>query len=71
MKGMTKISSSIMILRKAVASAWTKDLDDKMNKWLSKYIDWLERSPLALEEKASEKFVSLSTPPIFINPVHC
>lgn len=69
---MTKISSSIMILRKAVASAWTKDLDDKMNQWLSKYIDWLEHSPLALEEKASEKFVSLSTAsPIFIDPVHC
>ena len=58
---MTKISSSIMILRKALASAWTKDLDDKMNKWLFQYIGWLEHSPLALEEKAAAKFIS---PPI-------
>ena len=53
-----------------MASAWTKDLDDKMNQWLLQYIGWLETNPLALEEKASEKFVS---PPIvtliFINPL--
>lgn len=54
---MTKISSSILILRKATASTWTKDLDDKMNQWLLKYIDWLEHNPLALEEKVSTKFV--------------
>ncbi|KAF9648312.1 chondroitin AC/alginate lyase [Thelephora ganbajun] len=53
LKGMTKISSSIMILRKAAASAWTKDLDGKMNQWLSQYINWLEHNPLALEEKAA------------------
>lgn len=61
LKGMTKISSAIMILRKVPASAWTKDLDDKMNQWLSQYINWLETSPLALGEKTSTKFV---LPPI-------
>ena len=55
-----------MILRKASASAWTKDLDDGMNQWLSQYIDWLENNPLALQEKASTKFV----PPL-ISPDHC
>ena len=58
LKGMTKISSSVMILRNATASAWTKDMDGKMNQWLSQYIDWLEGSPLALGEKAAPKFVS-------------
>ncbi|KAF9781242.1 chondroitin AC/alginate lyase [Thelephora terrestris] len=53
LKGMTKISSSLMILRNATASAWTKDLDDKMNQWSTQYIDWLENSPLALGEKAA------------------
>jgi len=42
-----------MILRKVPATAWTKDLDDKMNQWLSQYIYWLETSPLAIEEKES------------------
>ena len=57
LKGMAKISSSIMILRKGSASAWTKDLDENMNKWLSQYIDWLEHSSLALGEKVAAKFV--------------
>ena len=70
LKGMTKISSAILILRKASATAWTNDLDGKMNQWLSQYIAWLEQNPLALEEKASEKFASLPTAPlIFINPI--
>jgi hypothetical protein len=54
---MTKISSAIMILRKATASAWTKDLDGQMNQWLFRYIDWLEKNKLALDEKAATKFV--------------
>lgn len=54
-----------MILRKATASAWTKDLDDKMNQWLSQYINWLENNSLALEEKASTKFVSPQTSALF------
>jgi len=64
---MTKISSSILILRKATASAWTSDLNDKMNQWLLKYIDWLEHNTLALEEKASTKFVS----PLISLPILC
>ena len=72
LKGMTKISSSVMILRKVPATAWTKDLDDKMNQWLSQYINWLETNSLALEEKASTKFVFLSISPlIFIYHVPC
>jgi hypothetical protein len=64
---MTKISSSIMILRKVPASAWTKDLDGKMNQWLFKYINWLENSPLAIGEKAAAKFVSLVMHPLVFN----
>lgn len=72
LKGMTKISSSILVLRKASASAWTNDLNDKMNQWLSQYIDWLETSPLALAEKAAAKFVLLSTSPrYFIDLISC
>lgn len=72
LKGMTKISSSILILRKAAASAWTKGLDGEMNQWLSQYIDWLEHNPLALDEKAAEKFASLPAgPPILLNPIPC
>jgi len=67
---MTKISSSILILRKAAPSAWTNDLNDEMNQWLLKYIDWLEHSPLALREKATKKFVSpLIYPPPLVDPV--
>ena len=70
LKGMTKISSSIMILRNATASAWTKDLDDKMNNWLLQYIYWLENSPLALGEKVATKFVLRRSKPWFsIDPV--
>ena len=69
---MTKISSSIMILRKAPASAWTKDLDDKMNQWVNQYIDWLETNSLALGEKTSTKFVFPPISPlIFIDLVPC
>ena len=65
---MTKISSSIMILRKVPASAWTKDLDDKMNQWLLQYVNWLENNPLAAEEKASTKCASpLVLPLIYID----
>jgi len=65
---MTKISSSIVILRKVPASAWTKDLDDKMNQWLVQYINWLESNPLAIEEKASTKSASpLVSPLIYID----
>jgi len=69
---MSKISSSILILRKATASAWTTDLDNRMNQWLTQYTNWLETNPLALGEKAATKLVS---PLIFIlvliDPVPC
>lgn len=69
---MTKISSSILILRKASAGAWTNDLNDKMNQWLSQYINWLETNPLALGEKAAPKFVLLSiSPRYFIDLIPC
>ena len=72
LKGMTKISSSIIILRKAPASAWTKDLDDKMNQWLTQYINWLETNSLAIEEKESTKFVFPPTSPLIcIDLVPC
>ena len=72
LKGMTKIASAILILRKVPASAWTKDLDDKMNQWLSQYINWLETSSLAIGEKESTKFVFPPISPlIFIDLVPC
>ncbi|KAL0945911.1 hypothetical protein HGRIS_012194 [Hohenbuehelia grisea] len=53
LKGMTKITSGLLILRKGNSSDWTPDLDGQMNAWTKEYITWLETATNALEEGAS------------------
>ncbi|KAF9045369.1 chondroitin AC/alginate lyase [Panaeolus papilionaceus] len=50
LKGMAKITSAILILRKGGSTAWTTDLDNQMLAWTRDYINWLETAQLALEE---------------------
>jgi len=53
LKGMTKITSGILILRAGNSSEWTSDLDTKMNNWTTQYLNWLQTNTLALQEKAA------------------
>ncbi|PPQ65138.1 hypothetical protein CVT24_003228 [Panaeolus cyanescens] len=50
LKGMAKITSAILILRKGGSTAWTTDLDNQMQAWAGQYVDWLETADLALQE---------------------
>ncbi|KAF8064896.1 chondroitin AC/alginate lyase [Lyophyllum atratum] len=50
LKGMAKIVSAIMILRKKNCTDWTPELDNQMNAWNTEYITWLETAPISLEE---------------------
>ena len=54
---MVKVSNAILILRKGQSKLWTDDLDSKMRAWTKEYINWLETSDLAQEEKAATKLV--------------
>ncbi|KAF6758849.1 alginate lyase-domain-containing protein [Ephemerocybe angulata] len=54
LKGMAKISSAILILRKGGNTDWTSDLDSAMVSWSQEYIKWLETSELALGEGSSD-----------------
>ncbi|PPQ81261.1 hypothetical protein CVT26_015092 [Gymnopilus dilepis] len=53
LKNMVKVSNAILILRKGQSKLWTDDLDSKMRAWTKEYINWLETSDLAQEEKAA------------------
>ncbi|CAE6452121.1 unnamed protein product [Rhizoctonia solani] len=53
MKCMTKLTSAVLLLRKAKAPEWTQALDDGLNAWVKQYIVWLTTNALALEEKAA------------------
>jgi len=53
LKGMTKITSGILILRMGNSSAWTSDLDTQMKNWTTQYISWLQTNTLALQEAAA------------------
>jgi hypothetical protein len=50
LKGMTKIVSGLLILRKGNSPDWTSDLDNQMVTWSKSYIQWLETAAIALEE---------------------
>lgn len=43
-RGMVKIVNSIVILRAKGANEWNSVLATAMNKWATKYIDWLTKS---------------------------
>ncbi|KAJ8456365.1 hypothetical protein ONZ45_g18747 [Pleurotus djamor] len=53
LKGMTKITSAILMLRKGNCPDWTPELDEGMNAWTRQYIGWLETADLAMEEAHS------------------
>jgi len=55
LKGITKITSAILILRKGGNTDWTSALDAAFVSWCREYITWLETSPIALEEASAEK----------------
>lgn len=53
LKGMAKLTSGILTLRKGQAAEWTQTLDDGLNAWVKEYIVWLTTNSMALEEKAA------------------
>ncbi|KAJ7050178.1 alginate lyase-domain-containing protein [Mycena amicta] len=53
LKGMTKVVSGILILRKLKSSDWTEDIDSRMIAWTKEYITWLETNKLGIDECAS------------------
>lgn len=55
LKGMTKITSAILILRKGKSAAWTADLDNQMIDWTRQYINWLETAATAMKESKAAK----------------
>jgi len=55
LKGMAKIASAILLLRKGGSTDWTSTLDTAFVAWCRQYITWLETSPIALEEASAEK----------------
>ncbi|KAG9100714.1 hypothetical protein FS749_013403 [Ceratobasidium sp. UAMH 11750] len=53
LKGMAKLTSGVLTLRKGQAAEWTQTLDDGLNAWVKEYIVWLTTNSMALEEKAA------------------
>ncbi|KAH8824435.1 chondroitin AC/alginate lyase [Flagelloscypha sp. PMI_526] len=53
MRGICKILSGILILRKTKSTAWTSDIDTQMRNWTTTYIGWLTTADLPLQEKAA------------------
>ncbi|KAJ7201130.1 chondroitin AC/alginate lyase [Mycena pura] len=53
LKGMTKVVSGILVLRKQNCTDWTPDLDAQMISWAEEYINWLETNKLGIDECAS------------------
>ncbi|TFK28305.1 hypothetical protein FA15DRAFT_678507 [Coprinopsis marcescibilis] len=54
LKGMAKIASAILILRRGNSPDWTSDLDDQMVSWAQEHTHWLETSENALAEGHAE-----------------
>lgn len=67
MKGMTKLTSGVLILRGGNAPEWTSDVDGQFTDWVKRYIEWLETANIAIQEKNSTKCVRflLPSPPPF------
>lgn len=55
LKGMTKITSGLLILRNAKSPDWPGDVDTQMNNWTTQYINWLQTSTLAYQEATATK----------------
>ncbi|KDR76943.1 hypothetical protein GALMADRAFT_119999 [Galerina marginata CBS 339.88] len=53
LKGIAKITTGILILRKGGSTAWTTDLDNQMVSWAKAYTSWLQSDPLAIDESES------------------
>ncbi|KAJ7111643.1 chondroitin AC/alginate lyase [Mycena crocata] len=53
LRGLAKVASGILILRKLGNVDWTADLDSRMVDWCTKYIDWLQTAPNAKKAAAS------------------
>ncbi|GJJ12616.1 hypothetical protein Clacol_006859 [Clathrus columnatus] len=51
---MTKIVTSILILRLEKNTDWTEDLDNQLLKWSTEYIKWLETDPIAIGESQAK-----------------
>ena len=55
---MSKIASGILAMRQGKAASWTSEMDAAMTNWTTSYISWMETNSLALQEAASDKWVS-------------
>ncbi|KAI0826105.1 alginate lyase-domain-containing protein [Irpex lacteus] len=53
LKGMTKLTSGVLILRGGNAPEWTSDVDGQFTDWVKRYIEWLETAGIAIQEKNS------------------
>jgi hypothetical protein len=54
LKGMVKITSAVLILRKMSAPQWTPEMDGQLNEWCRQYINWLKTAEIAIEEKEAK-----------------
>ncbi|KAF8310500.1 chondroitin AC/alginate lyase [Clavulina sp. PMI_390] len=50
-KGMAKIASGVLTLRKGNAASWTQATDDGLKAWLTAYLPWLRNNTLAVQER--------------------
>ncbi|KAF8208077.1 chondroitin AC/alginate lyase [Mycena galopus ATCC 62051] len=53
LKGMVKIVSGILILRKLNCTDWTEAIDTQMNTWTTQYLTWLQTNKIGTEECAA------------------
>ncbi|KAH8824495.1 chondroitin AC/alginate lyase [Flagelloscypha sp. PMI_526] len=51
MRGVCKMLSGILILRKGNSTAWTSEIDTQMRNWTTSYIGWLTTADLAMQER--------------------
>ncbi|CAA7263300.1 unnamed protein product [Cyclocybe aegerita] len=54
LKGMAKITSAILLLRKGGSTVWTSELDSQMIAWAREYIQWMETAEISIEEREAE-----------------
>lgn len=55
LRGICKILSGILILRKGASPEWSNDIDSQMRSWATKYIEWLTTAELAKKESQAAK----------------
>ncbi|KAF9531114.1 chondroitin AC/alginate lyase [Crepidotus variabilis] len=51
---MTKVASSVLILRQGQSTAWTAELDDALKSWCREYAQWLQTAAIAVSEGNAE-----------------